>query len=56
MTFAPHLFALFGLRHFDAEVRFGDAPIAARDRKALARDLHRGVASLFTPTVTRENA
>lgn len=51
MTFLSHLFALFRLSRFDAEIAFAPQPIAAADRKELAASLHRAVVALQTPTL-----
>ena len=46
-----HAQRLFELRRFDVVVRFGPEPVAGRDRKKLAADLHREVERLFEPVV-----
>ena len=52
MTFGRHLVALCRLPRIEATIRYGDAPIAERDRKRLADRLQRAVAAQFTPVVT----
>lgn len=52
MTFASHLFALLRLARCTAHVVFGDAPVAGRDRKELARGARAAVLRTFRP-VTR---
>jgi 1-acyl-sn-glycerol-3-phosphate acyltransferase len=51
MTFGRHLLALARLPWIEATVRFGDAPIAERDRKRLADRLHQAVSARFIPVV-----
>jgi 1-acyl-sn-glycerol-3-phosphate acyltransferase len=51
MTFGRHLAALARLPWIEATVRFGDAPIAERDRKRLADLLHQAVSARFIPVV-----
>lgn len=46
---AIHMRNLFALKGFEATIRFGDGPIRSNDRKALARELHTAVETLFTP-------
>lgn len=55
MSFRKHLFALFHIPSFEATVRFGTAPIRARNRKALAKQLHQAVVEQFEPVVQHEN-
>jgi 1-acyl-sn-glycerol-3-phosphate acyltransferase len=54
MTFGRHLVALSRLPRIEATVRYGDTPIAERDRKRLAARLQRAVAAQFTPVVTEQ--
>jgi 1-acyl-sn-glycerol-3-phosphate acyltransferase len=54
MPFARHLVALSRLPRIEATIRYGDAPIAERDRKRLADRLQRAVAAQFTPVVTEQ--
>jgi 1-acyl-sn-glycerol-3-phosphate acyltransferase len=49
MTFGRHLVALARLPWIEATVRFGDMPIAERDRKRLADRLHQAVSARFIP-------
>jgi 1-acyl-sn-glycerol-3-phosphate acyltransferase len=51
MTFGSHLVALARLPWIEATVRFGEAPIAERDRKRLADRLHQAVSARFIPVV-----
>ena len=51
MTFMRHLIELARLPWIEATVRFGDAPIAERDRQRLAERLHQAVSAQFTPVV-----
>lgn len=51
MAFGGHLVALARLPWIEATVRFGDAPIAERDRKRLADRLHQAVSARFIPVV-----
>lgn len=51
MTFGRHLVALARLPWIEATLRFGDAPIAERDRKRLADQLHQAVSARFIPVV-----
>lgn len=46
-SFAPHVLRLFALPSFRARIAFGNQPLRDPDRKALARRLHREVASRF---------
>lgn len=46
MEFMPHLWNLAGLGSIEAIVRFGDAPLAGRDRKLLGRELRLAVDEL----------
>jgi 1-acyl-sn-glycerol-3-phosphate acyltransferase len=54
MTFGRHLVDLSRLPRIEATIRYGDAPIAERDRKRLAVRLQRAVAAQFTPVVTEQ--
>lgn len=49
MTFLDHVWALLRLPRFEATLRFAPAPVAGRERKALARRAHAVVGSLWTP-------
>ncbi len=51
MTFLKHLYGLFALPRFDAEVVFGEQPVRDGDRKALARKLWAAVSAQFVPVV-----
>ncbi len=51
MTFGRHLVALCRLPGIEATLRFGEAPIAERNRKQLADRLHQAVSARFTPVV-----
>jgi 1-acyl-sn-glycerol-3-phosphate acyltransferase len=51
MPLGAHLKNFLALPRVDASLDFGDAPIAAGDRKALAADLHREVSRRFRPFV-----
>jgi len=53
MTFCDHLYALLGHSGLEAGLAFGAEPVAAVDRKGLARAAHGAVESLFTPVVGR---
>jgi len=48
-TFLPHVLGLFALRRVDCTVRFGDAPVIAGDRKALAAELRHAMLRRFEP-------
>jgi 1-acyl-sn-glycerol-3-phosphate acyltransferase len=54
MTFGRHLAALSRLPRIEATIRYGETPIAERDRKHLAERLQRAVAAQFTPVVTEQ--
>lgn len=49
MTFGRHLLGLCALRAVDCTVRFGEPPIRAASRKALARDLRRAMLRQHEP-------
>ena len=49
MTFLKHLYGLFALSRFDAEVVFGEQPFVDGDRKALAKKLWAAVSAQFVP-------
>jgi 1-acyl-sn-glycerol-3-phosphate acyltransferase len=51
MPLGEHLKNFLALPRVDATLDFGEAPIAAGDRKALAADLHREVVRRFRPFV-----
>jgi 1-acyl-sn-glycerol-3-phosphate acyltransferase len=46
MVFANHVWKLLHLRGFTATIRFGDAPVYARDRKALAVTVRNAIHTL----------
>jgi len=48
-AFLPHFIGLCKLRRIEALITFGDAPIQAQDRKALADTLRRTMLTRFTP-------
>lgn len=52
--FLPHVLGLFALRRVHCAVRFGDAPVVAGDRKALAAELRRAMLGRFEPVGGRE--
>jgi 1-acyl-sn-glycerol-3-phosphate acyltransferase len=52
--FVPHLWALLRLPGFAATLTFGAQTVQCRDRKELARRLHRAVQHIFTPVVEPE--
>ena len=47
--FVSHVLGLFALRRVDCTIRYGDAPVRARDRKAMAVDLRRKMLRRFEP-------
>lgn len=47
--FLPHILGLFALRGVRCTIRFGDAPLRADDRKALAVALRRAMLERFEP-------
>lgn len=49
VTLKQHLTGIFRLPRSEASITFGDKPISAPDRKALAADLHQAVLEIFTP-------
>ncbi|MBI5093712.1 MAG: 1-acyl-sn-glycerol-3-phosphate acyltransferase [Candidatus Hydrogenedentes bacterium] len=49
VPFLWHALALFRLPYFNASVTFGEAPIVADDRKALALELRDAVQRIFVP-------
>jgi 1-acyl-sn-glycerol-3-phosphate acyltransferase len=49
VSMSEHFFRLLQLSYFQAEVRFGPAPLEAGDRKALASALWAAVSAAFTP-------
>jgi 1-acyl-sn-glycerol-3-phosphate acyltransferase len=51
MPLDEHLKNFLVLPRIDATLHFGDEPVAAEDRKALAADLHREVVRRFRPCV-----
>jgi 1-acyl-sn-glycerol-3-phosphate acyltransferase len=52
MPFGSHALALLALPEIRAVIAWGDAPIADRDRKALAQRLHSAVDRRFRPVVS----
>lgn len=48
MTLAPHLLNVFGKRRIEATIRFGEPRPRTGDRKAIARELHDEVVTLWT--------
>ncbi|MGE0638901.1 MAG: lysophospholipid acyltransferase family protein [Thermoanaerobaculia bacterium] len=54
MPLGEHLKNFLALSRVEASLHFGDEPFAADDRKRLAADLQREVASRFLPFVERE--
>jgi len=52
MPFGSHAWRLFGLPEIRARIVWGDAPVVASDRKALAARLHDAVALRFRPVVS----
>ncbi len=50
-AFIVHLWRLFGVKDFEAIIRFGDHAIANDDRKKLAHELHERVSKIFVPLV-----
>ena len=53
-TFVSHVLGLFALRRVDCTVRFGNAPVCARDRKAMAVELRSAMLGRFEPVGGRE--
>jgi lyso-ornithine lipid O-acyltransferase len=51
MTFPAHVFGLLRLSRFEAELVFGEEPVRAADRKALAGELWSAVSARFNPVV-----
>jgi 1-acyl-sn-glycerol-3-phosphate acyltransferase len=51
MTFLKHLYGMFSLPSFDADLNFGGRTIIADDRKVLARELWTAVKAEFVPVV-----
>ena len=47
--FVPHVLGLFALRRAYCTVRFSDAPVRSRDRKAMAVELRRAMLRRFEP-------
>jgi len=56
MEFAPHFLELLTLARIEARVVFGEESIRESDRKRLAEELHRRVASRFIPMTKSLNA
>ena len=52
MPFGSHALGLIGLREIHATIDWGDAPVVATDRKALAARLHEAVDRRFRPVVS----
>ncbi|MDE2975391.1 MAG: lysophospholipid acyltransferase family protein [Gemmatimonadota bacterium] len=48
-AFVPHVLGLFAVRRVDCTVRFGDAPVRSRDRKAMAAELRARMLARFEP-------
>lgn len=46
MTFGPHFLNLLSLREIEAEIRFGEPVVDAKDRKQLTNELHARVVAL----------
>ena len=55
MEFGPHFAELCKLPGFTARISFGDRPIVDRDRKSLARKLHRAIRSQSQSMVSEES-
>ncbi|NNG16072.1 MAG: hypothetical protein HKM89_06285, partial [Gemmatimonadales bacterium] len=55
MEFGPHFVELCRLPGFSATVSFGEKPIVDRDRKSLARKLHRALEQQLEPRVGEES-
>jgi 1-acyl-sn-glycerol-3-phosphate acyltransferase len=55
MTFLPHLLGMLRLPPFEATVKFGAVPVAADERKQLARLAQTAVEALFEPVVRPES-
>lgn len=53
-AFVPHVLGLFALRGVECTMRFGDAPLRAGDRKALAAELRRAMLEDFEPVAGRD--
>lgn len=53
--FLTHLFRFFGVSSYEIEVRYGDDPVLATDRKVLAEKLWEKVCQDFVPSVIKEN-
>ncbi len=49
MTFPGHLYRMFQLPRFEADIRFGERPILENDRKVLAERLWTAVNAQFIP-------
>jgi 1-acyl-sn-glycerol-3-phosphate acyltransferase len=54
MEFGPHFVELCRLPGFSATIAFGEKPIIDRDRKSLARKLHRALEQQLASTVREE--
>ena len=52
--FMPHVLGLFALRGVECTIRFGDAPVRSRDRKAMAVELRRRMLAGFEPAPTTD--
>lgn len=50
-TFIDHMIRLFGVSGFTAVINFGSEPVAAPNRKVLAKELHKRVAEKFIPVI-----
>ena len=49
MTFPKHFFGLLKLKHFSADLAFGEEAIRDDDRKSLAAKLRAAVSARFVP-------
>jgi 1-acyl-sn-glycerol-3-phosphate acyltransferase len=55
MPFAGHVFNLFRLAEFEAEIVFGTEALLETDRKLLAQKLHERISQLFTPVTKADD-
>lgn len=51
ISFFAHLWRLFHVSEYTAVIRFGEAPVVNKDRKALAAELTGRVSDLFEPVI-----
>ncbi len=51
ISFFAHLWRLFHVSEYTAVIKFGEAPVVNKDRKALATELTRRVSELFEPVI-----